>query len=186
MERIQGVNPWKDGWEWTYVPWISAIIYWLFSAGLIYLAFKWPPGSTTPKVGFLCLGLLMAAGGFLLRRTRLVVSPDKTVLTRESGPWAGFGQNRVTIPLANQRYVILRWRMSLAVADNSAHQISHRLLIQDAEGREDDLFPQDALPLGAEKCGRSLASFLGIEFRVDGQKVPRGIEKRGTTAGKKG
>ena len=142
MEPIQGVNAWEDTWEWTYVPWMSAIIYWLFAAAGFYIAFKWPADSIPPKVIFFCLAVLAVLGGFLLRRTRLVVSPDRRVLTRVSGPWAGFAQTRVTIPLANQRYVILRWRMSLAVADNSAHQIRRRLLIQDAEGREDDLFPR--------------------------------------------
>ena len=144
------------------------------------------PGDSLPFHGiFFCLGVLALVFGFLLPKTRLSVAPDEKVLARVSGPWPSFCSKRVNIPLENERCVILRWRMSLA-ANNSEHQISHRLLIQDAEGREDDLFPQDALPIGAEKCGRSLAEFLGIEFRVDGQKTVRGIEKRASEAGKKG
>ncbi len=159
MEINDEINPWQGIWTWTYVPWISAIIYWLSGIGAILIGLLAPVDSYAFRGGFLFLGIVAVISGFILPKTFLSISADKKVLTKSSGQWLGFWEKVDRIPLDTIICVILRWKY-IKTKKGPVQGKTIRLLAQDADGREHNLFPGEFMPPFPEKCGRSLAEFF--------------------------
>jgi hypothetical protein len=169
MEPNDEISPRQTSWKWKYVPWVSAIIYWLSGVAATLVGLLAPVDSHAFRGGFLFLGIAGVICGFFLPKTVLSISADKKVITKSSGPWLGFWMKVESIPLENIQRVILRWRV-MKTNKGSVSGKTMRLLAQNADGQERDLFPGEFMPSLPEKCGRSLAEFLQVEFRVDGDR----------------
>ena len=156
-----------SAWQWTHVPWISAIIHWLFGIAGIVIAVLAPDEFLPIRLIFFGLGALMILLAFFLNKTHLSVSEDKSVLTRNWGPWLNMWCRTKEIPLDDVSHVILRWRK---MGRRSRKGTIHTMVIRKSNGKEYDLFKPNCLPYNSEKCGRTLADVLSVEFMIDGDK----------------
>ncbi len=154
-------------WQWTHVPWISAIIHWLSGIAAIVIAVLAPAEAAPLPLVFFGLGTLVMLCGFFIPKTHLSVSEDKSMLTRNWGPWLNMWCRTKEIPLDNVSHVILRWRN---MAKRSRRGTIHTMVIRNNNGKEHDLFNPNCLPYNSQKCGRTLAEVLGVEFVIDGDK----------------
>jgi hypothetical protein len=56
----------------------------------------------------------------------------------------------------------LRWR------NRQRTGTTHTMVMRNNNGKEHDLFKPNCMPYNSEKCGRTLAEVLGVEFMIDG------------------
>ncbi len=165
-------NARPDVWQWTHVPWISAIVHWLSGIAAIVIGFLIPDEGEVFafRVGFIGLGVLMMLSAFRLPKTYLSVSADKRMLKRTTGPWLKLWCRTEDIPLDDVNRVVLRWRNLARGRRGRGSGTTHEMLMKTSGRREYDLFRRDCLPVNAERCGRTLAEFLGVEFEIDGEE----------------
>jgi hypothetical protein len=119
------------------------------------------------RAAFIGLGVLHIFGAFFLSGTKLCIGSDKT-LYRISGPWIGIRSKTHGIPLDSVSRIVHRWRYF--GSGNEKSGVTHRMLLQTSKGDEYDIFPVDNLPSFPDRCGRSLAEFLCVEFCHDEDK----------------
>jgi hypothetical protein len=168
MRVANGVDPFDNTWHWTHAVWFRVAAFLVTGAGAIWVGKAVRTGSFMFNGGFMFVGSVTAICAFVLPKTSLLIERDKKRLLRTTGPWIGFGRKTSSIPLESTRGVVFRWRFL-----RSGKRImgsTHRLLLEDAAGKEHDLFPPNALCTSPQRCGKSLAEYLGVEFRIDGEE----------------
>lgn len=160
----------QNTWSWVYVPWISAIIFFFVGVAAIAVAVETRTADSYAfPVMFFLLGILFVVCAFLLPKTCLSVTKDKKILSKTTGPWIGFWTQTNDVSLSSVCRIILRWKYFRAGKAGGIKGTTHWLLLQYTDGKEFDLFPPNCLTPRAQKCGQSLADFLQVDFRVEGE-----------------
>lgn len=160
-------------WTWRCRPWISAIFCLLAGCGSIAVGtiVNMHPYEMNYwfRSFFIGIGIINALRAFFLPKTVLAVASDKKTLYRTVGPWIGIRSKTYSIPLDSVAGIVHRWRYLFTKHEKSGAM--HRMFVQTSEGKEYDIFPIDQLPGFPARCGRSLAEFLHVEFRLDEDKT---------------
>jgi hypothetical protein len=167
MRLANGVDPFDNAWHWTHAVWFRVAAFLVTGAGAIWVGKAVRTGSFMFNGGFIFLGSVTVICAFVLPKTSLLIERDKKRLLRTTGPWIGFRRKTSSIPLESTRGVVFRWRYLRS--GKTIMGSTHRLLLEDAAGKEYDLFPPNALCTSPQRCGKSLAEYLGVEFRIDGE-----------------
>jgi hypothetical protein len=159
----------EAAWSWRHTPWVSALITVVAGCGGIavgtlvnmhpYEISWWFRGA------FVGLGVVIILSAFFLTKTSLLIGSDRKTLYRVSGPWIGIRSKAYSVPLDSVVSVVHRWRY-LTTKQEKSNPI-HRLFLQTRDGKEFDIFPVNKLPAFPDRCGRSLAEFLRVDFRLD-------------------
>lgn len=153
-------------WRLAYTPWISIALWFMIGALAIFPS-VYPTGM--PKsmaLGFAALGLGDLV--LMLFLPKVIVLADKREhrIVVRSGAWTGLTQRVRSIPIQAASAVILRWNVS----PNRTGRVwqGTSLVIRSASGAEFALYPNNTRPGDPAELGRSLARYLGIDYRQEG------------------